>query len=378
MKKKIIIMALSLNVLLFNTMLLTGCEDDQTNNNTNTATNDNSNQMNTLPNATVEIEEEIDNSIEDLVITEDEIIENTLDNQELIEEDYVIELVEMENFEFTNIENLENVAKGWGQGVHVDEYNRPTACDSYQEKYMEYEAYFIMPNVEGEQKMYLTFDQGYENGYTSMILDSLLEKDCPAVFFLTLPYAKGNPDLVQRMVDEGHILGNHSVSHLSTPTLSAQKQAEEILELHNYMIEEYNYEMDLFRPPMGEWSTQSLEITRQLGYKTIFWSYAYKDWEVDNQMGVDVAFPLVTGAAHNGGLYLLHSVSEDNANMLGDVIDNLRAEGYEFCELDFDKIVFATDDELEEVQDVVQEVTETETQEEEETTDVIYVINPTD
>lgn len=339
MRKKFTLVAIT--TMIANILFLTGCNNDLDD-----------------PDSSIGessyIESESTTSQEETVVDDEtqeleEIDDDPIEEEVIADVEYIPETVDSENFQFVGIDALENEGKGWGQGVQVDEYNRPIACDTYQDKYMQYEAYFIMPNVAGEQKMYLTFDQGYENGYTSMILDSLLEKDCPAVFFLTLPYAKGNPELVQRMIDEGHVLGNHSVSHLSTPTLSPQKQAEEILELHNYIIDEYGYEMDLFRPPMGEWSTQSLEITRQLGYKTIFWSYAYRDWEVDNQMGVDVALPLVTGAAHNGGLYLLHSVSSDNAHMLGDVIDNIRAQGFEFCELDFDKITFSQVDDVTEV-----------------------------
>lgn len=387
MKNKFTIVAITLNILIFNMLLLTSCDESENNLTSNESYSIENSEVNVLPQlADIDTPEPSDtdensNNSETSDTIDDVNLEDLADEQIEIENTEIeLELVEMENFPFTDIDQLENVGKGWGQGLQVDEFNRPISCDIFQEKYIEHEAYFIMPNVGGEQKIYLTFDQGYENGYTSMILDALLEKDAPAVFFLTLPYTKSNPDLVQRMIDEGHVLGNHSVSHLSTPTLTPQKQAEEILELHNYIIEEYNYEMDLFRPPMGEWSTQSLEITKQLGYKTIFWSYAYRDWEVDNQMGVEAAFPLVTNAAHNGGLYLLHSVSSDNAHMLGDVIDKLRDDGYEFCDLDFDKIVFATDDETLEVAVELDsenlEELEEET-EEEELEDVAYIINTT-
>lgn len=112
------------------------------------------------------------------------------------------------------------------------------------------------------------------------------------------------------------------------PTLSTEAAAQEIIGLHNYVKENFGYEMTLFRPPMGEWSTRTLEIANRLHYKTVLWSYAYLDYDVNNQMGVDNAFPKVTGAAHNGAVYLLHAVSKDNAEMLGDVIDTFRAEGY--------------------------------------------------
>ena len=183
-----------------------------------------------------------------------------------------------------------------------------------------------MPDT--SKTMYLTFDEGYENGYTAKILDTLKAKKCSAVFFVTMPNVKQNPDLVRRMIDEGHIVGNHSVNHKSMPTLSTETAAQEIIGLHNYVKENFGYEMTLFRPPMGEWSTRTLEIANRLHYKTILWSYAYLDYDVNNQMGVDKAFPKVTGSAHNGAVYLLHAVSKDNAEMLGDVIDAFRADGY--------------------------------------------------
>ena len=112
------------------------------------------------------------------------------------------------------------------------------------------------------------------------------------------------------------------------PTLSAEEAVTEITDLHNYMLEEYQYTMTLFRPPMGEWSTRTAVIAKRLGYQTVLWSFAYKDYDVDAQMGVEKAFPRVTGAAHPGAVYLLHAVSKDNTEMLGNVIDHLREQGY--------------------------------------------------
>ena len=234
--------------------------------------------------------------------------------------------VDISDFDLSGLDKLENEKKGWGQGVQVDSRNRPISCDSYQTKYGQYGAVFIMPDT--SKTMYLTFDEGYENGYTAKILDTLKEKKCSAVFFVTMPYVKQNSELVRRMIDEGHIVGNHSVNHKSMPTLSTEEAAQAIIGLHNYVKENFGYEMTLFRPPMGEWSTRTLEIANRLHYKTILWSYAYLDYDVNNQMGVDKAFPKVTGAAHNGAVYLLHAVSKDNAQMLGDVIDAFRADGY--------------------------------------------------
>lgn len=214
----------------------------------------------------------------------------------------------------------------WGHGLQVDQDNRPLSGDLYTEKYGEYGGVFIMPA--DEQKIYLTFDEGYENGYTPLILDTLKEKNCPAVFFVTLHYVKAQPELIQRMIDEGHIVGNHSATHKVMPKLTVQEQIDEIAELHNYMVENYNYQMSLFRPPEGKYSEQSLYVAQQLGYKSVLWSFAYADWDATKQMGIEKAFPKVTNASHNGAVYLLHAVSKDNAEMLGDVIDYWRENDY--------------------------------------------------
>lgn len=232
------------------------------------------------------------------------------------------------------LEKLENEITGWGQGVRVDEKNRPETCDPAQEKYGEHGGLFIMPDEENEpKKMYLTFDEGYEAGFTPQILDALKEKNVPAVFFVTMDYVKSQPDLVKRMIDEGHVIGNHSVKHKVMPSLTVEEAIAEITGLHNYMVENYNYQMTLFRPPEGKYSTRTMQIAKDLGYKTVLWSFAYKDYDVKEQMGVDKAFPKVTKMAHNGAIYLLHAVSKDNADMLGDLIDNFREQGFELEKL---------------------------------------------
>ena len=227
----------------------------------------------------------------------------------------------------TELMALDNSKKGWGQGVNVDEKNRPLGSLDYQQKYGSYDAYFI---GEEEKVIYLTFDEGWENGLTPAILDTLKEKQVPAVFFCTLDYIEKYPDLIRRMIDEGHAVGNHSDNHPSFPDLSVEECRSEVMNVHDYMVNEYGYEMTLFRAPAGEFSERTLAELQMLGYKSVFWSFAYKDWEVDNQMGVDKAYAKVTGALHDGAIYLLHAVSSDNAALLGDFIDEARARGYEF------------------------------------------------
>ena len=216
--------------------------------------------------------------------------------------------------------------QGYGQGVQVDDANRPIGALDFNAKYGGFNAVAI--GEEGE-KIRLTFDQGYENGYTAKILDTLKEKHVQAIFFVVQDYAERNPELVRRMIDEGHIIGNHSVTHRSMPELTAAECAEEINGLNRYMQENFGVTPTLFRPPMGEFSDLSLAVTKQCGCKTMMWSYAYADWNVDAQPAPAEAMTKLLRASHEGAIYLLHSVSATNAQILGDFIDQLRAKGYE-------------------------------------------------
>ena len=157
---------------------------------------------------------------------------------------------------------LDTTKLGWGPGGPTDEKNRPSGATAYQEKYGKYDADFI---AEDQMKIYLTFDEGYENGYTDDILDVLKEKQTPAVFFVTQPYAEAEPELVQRMIDEGHIVGNHSVNHLSMPTISMEDCRAEVMGLHEYVKENFGYAMSLFRFPMVKFSEAELSVLQQLG-----------------------------------------------------------------------------------------------------------------
>lgn len=231
------------------------------------------------------------------------------------------------NPNYTDIAKLSNKKNGWGQGTQVDKDNRPVSCDTFQSKYGQYNAVFIKEN---NKNVYLTFDEGYENGYTAQILDVLKEKKAPAVFFVTYDYAKRNPDLIKRMISEGHVVGNHSYTHPSMPTVSLEKASEEITKLHDYIKENFNYTMTLFRPPMGEYSEQTLALTKELGYQSVFWSFAYKDWDTKNQPEEAAALKKTVDAVHGGAVYLLHAVSKTNTNILGEFIDEVRAKGFAF------------------------------------------------
>lgn len=228
----------------------------------------------------------------------------------------------------TGAQGLDTTKLGWGPGGPVDADNRPDGATVYQEKYGQYAADFIREN---SPNIYLTFDEGYENGYTDDILDTLKEKGVQAVFFVTMPYVQSEPELVQRMIDEGHIVGNHSVNHPSFPEISFEECQQEIMELHDYVKENFGYEMSLFRFPMGEFSEADLKVVQDLGYRSVFWSFAYRDWLVDEQPDPQEAIATIEDKCHPGAIYLLHAVSETNAQILGQVIDDLRGEGYVFC-----------------------------------------------
>lgn len=214
---------------------------------------------------------------------------------------------------------------GYGQGTAVDEKNRPCGAVSFTDQYGDSGAFAL---TDDENRIILTFDQGYENGYTSKILDTLKEKNVQAIFFLTGDYAKSEPELIKRMIAEGHILGNHSMSHASLPTLSKDEARNEIISLHSYILNNYGYEMQYFRPPCGEYSEETIDVTRCCGYKTLFWSFAYVDWKQDSQPEPTASLQKLLDSAHGGEILLLHSVSATNAEILGDVIDGFREKGY--------------------------------------------------
>ena len=168
---------------------------------------------------------------------------------------------------------LSNQTFAWGFRRMGDGV-QPEFTASYIKPLNDYDGIYV--GNKDEKKVYLTFDEGYENGYTDDILDTLAEKDIEATFFVTMPYVKQNKDLVQRMIDEGHIVGNHTVNHPSLPSVTDDnKMKKEITDLHEYVKENFDYEMTFFRPPKGEYSERTVKLTKDLGYTTVLWSFAY-------------------------------------------------------------------------------------------------------
>lgn len=185
-----------------------------------------------------------------------------------------------------------------------------------------------------EKVLYLTFDCGYDNGYTEKILDVLKEKNVKAAFFCTLDDIKSTPELIARMIKEGHIVGNHSATHPSFPEISRTEMAKEIEECENFLRKNFGYSAEYFRFPKGEYSENALELTGSLGLKSVFWSISYADWDTSAQKGADYAFEKVTSRLHPGGIILLHAVSSDNAQAMGRIIDYAVGEGYKFRTVD--------------------------------------------
>ena len=231
----------------------------------------------------------------------------------------------------SDINALPNDNNGWGFVKKKDSF--PEFTKGQKDMMAKYNC--IYEGNPAEKVLYLTFDEGYENGYTGAILDTLKEKGVPAAFFITGPYLEKNSDLIGRMVAEGHIVGNHTVNHPNMPSKGTKEaMQEEILNLDRRFFELYGRHMSYFRPPEGAYSERSLAATKEIGYTTVLWSFAYKDWETDNQMGADYAFESVTPYLHNGCVILLHAVSKDNTEALGRIIDDARAKGYTFKSLD--------------------------------------------
>lgn len=227
--------------------------------------------------------------------------------------------------------SLDNTLIGWGLGKSRDSLNRPLDAVKAQEKYEKYSSVFI---DDSEKKvLYLTFDEGYENGYTAQILDILKETGVKAAFFVTLDYCKSSPELVRRMIDEGHTVGNHSCTHPSFPECSSSQVEEEITGLHDYVRENFNYEMKFFRFPKGEFSERTLKQVQDLGYTSVFWSFAHPDWDPDNQPSLEKTYEAVTSSLHSGEIYLVHAVSESNTKCLKRIIEYWRAEGFTVGEL---------------------------------------------
>ncbi len=222
--------------------------------------------------------------------------------------------------------------KGYGWGFVRKKGSPPQITLEEQDRLSKYDGYYLGNNT--QKNIYLTFDEGYENGYTSVILDTLAKHNVKAAFFVTMPYLEGQQALVGRMIDEGHIIGNHTVHHPNLSECNTDEVKQELDILNAKSVELYGYEMKYMRPPEGAYSERVLAIARDMGYKTIFWSHAYKDWDVNVQKGREYAINQVVPYFHDGEILLLHAVSKDNADALEEIILKAKEQGFVFKSLD--------------------------------------------
>ena len=219
-------------------------------------------------------------------------------------------------------------------GLSFRQEGAPPIGNAGKDQLRQYQAAYI--GNTNKKVLYLTFDAGYENGCTAKILDTLKEKQVPAAFFLVGNYIRQSPDLVRRMVAEGHTVGNHTMHHYDMSRLSDKAAfSKELTDLEALYKETVGQELPkYYRPPQGIYSEENLKMAQELGYKTLFWSLAYVDWNNDAQPTREAAFAKLLPRTHNGAVVLLHSTSKTNAEILGELIDKWKEAGYRFGTLE--------------------------------------------
>lgn len=218
-------------------------------------------------------------------------------------------------------------------GLSFQEEGKPPVANASFDELAEYNAYYA-ENTE-EKVLYLTFDAGYENGYTPAILEALKKHNAKATFFIVGNYLNTSPDLVKQMVADGHIVGNHSYHHPDMSQMdraSFEKELGELETLYEQVVGEPMKKY--YRPPQGKYSTSNLQIAKELGYKTFFWSLAYVDWYVDEQPTHEEAFDKLLSRIHPGAIVLLHSTSKTNGEILDELLTKWEEMGYQFKSLD--------------------------------------------
>lgn len=231
----------------------------------------------------------------------------------------------------SNFSDLSNKKMAWGI-KRADNHEQPDVGSTNRLLMDKYNAMYLGNN--DKKYVYLTFDAGYEAGYTNQLLDVLKNNNVTATFFVTGHYLNTQPELIKRMIDEGNIVGNHTVNHKTMPDVSLDTINDEMMNLHKAMYEKFGYEMKYTRPPKGEFSERTVAYTNSLGYTTVMWSVAYDDWDENKQGREQYAKEKILNNIHNGAIILLHSNSKDNCNILDDVIKEIKKEGYEFRSLE--------------------------------------------
>ena len=229
------------------------------------------------------------------------------------------------------IENVSSKKIEWG--IKRNDNHEQPDLGSTNKRIIDEAKGIAMGNKESK-KVYLTFDEGYEAGYTEKILEVLKQNEVKACFFITAHYVNTSAELVQKMIDEGHTIGNHTVNHKSMPSLSLEQIKSEVMNLHTAVYEKFGYEMKYIRPPKGEYSEKSVAYCNSLGYTHVMWSFAYDDWDEKKQGREEYAKKKILDNVHNGAVILLHGNSKDNTNVLDYCIKQIKQMGYEFATLD--------------------------------------------
>lgn len=230
--------------------------------------------------------------------------------------------------------STEIMSEGQDWGLGFSEPGQPPTGMATVEELKGYDAHFLGDTT--GKKLYLTFDAGFENGNTEAILDALQKHQIKATFFVVGHYLETAPELVKRMVDEGHTVGNHTYHHYDMSKLSDQESfTEEISSVEEKYKEITGQEMvKYYRPPQGKYSLQNLQMAKDLGYHTFFWSLAYVDWKQDAQPSHEEAFEKLMSRVHPGAIVLLHNTSSTNGEIMDELLTKWKAEGYDFGTLD--------------------------------------------
>ena len=218
-------------------------------------------------------------------------------------------------------------------GLSFQEDGMPPVANASFEELAGYDAYYAQDTE--EKIIYLTFDAGYEDGNTPIILDALKKHHVPAAFFVVGTFISENPDLIQRMAEEGHIVGNHTYSHPDMSKISTKEDFRKELGQVEDIYQEITGSpmVKYYRPPQGKYSETNLAMAKELGYKTFFWSLAYVDWYQDKQPTKEEAFDKLLSRIHPGAIVLLHSTSSTNAQILDELLTKWEEMGYSFRSL---------------------------------------------
>ena len=239
---------------------------------------------------------------------------------------------------YEKFDNLATPASGsassenWGLGFG-QEGTQPTG-NATVEELKKYNTSYVGSNT--EKVIYLTFDAGYENGNTEPILDALKKHNVTATFFVVGHYLESAPELVKRMVADGHFVGNHTYHHLDMSSISSKESFEkEMKDVEDKFQEITGTQLTRFyRPPQGKYNTKNLEMAKEMGYHTFFWSLAYVDWYQDKQPSKEEAFKKLLGRIHPGAIVLLHSTSKTNGEILDELLTKWEEMGYTFRTLE--------------------------------------------